>query len=127
MGGEVTNILQDGAAWLGGQLKDHAGVSITYTRGANSVSITATATLREYQIVDDEGFGIVMLSRDYIVHAADLILSGAEIAPRAGDQITETIRSVSETYEVMPLGQKKEYEPFDQDGTLLLIHTKKVA
>lgn len=127
MGGEVTNILQDGAAWLGGQLKDHAGLSVVYQRGASSVSITATATMHEYEVVDDDGFGIVMLSRDYIVHAADMILSGAEIAPRAGDRITETIQGVVCVFEVMALGQKHEYEPLDTDGLMWLIHTKKVA
>lgn len=123
----MTNILQDGAAWLGGQLRDHAGVSITYQRGTGTVALTATATLRQYEIVDHEGFSSTILVRDYIVHAADLVISGSAIAPRAGDQIHETIRSVAETYEVMPLGERKEYEPFDQDGTLLLIHTKRVG
>lgn len=123
----MTNILQDGASWLGGQLKDHAGVSVTYQRGTDSVTLTATPTLHEYEIVDQDGFASVILSRDYVVHAADLVLAGAEIAPRAGDQILETIRLVSQTYEVMPLGQKKEYEPLDRDGLLLLIHTKKVV
>lgn len=123
----MTNILQDGAAWLGGQLNDHAGLSVVYQRGASSVSITATATMHEYEVVDDDGFGIVMLSRDYIVHAADMILSGAEIAPRAGDRITETIQGVVCVFEVMALGQKHEYEPLDTDGLMWLIHTKKVA
>lgn len=123
----MTNILQDGAAWLGGQLKDHAGTSITYQRGALSATLTGTATLHEYEVVDQDGFSTTVLSRDYIVHAADLVLSGAEIAPRAGDQITETIGGVACSFEVMPLGMKKEYEPVDRDGLLLLIHTKKVA
>jgi hypothetical protein len=123
----VTNIIQDGAAWLGGQLKDHAGVDITYRRGSDTVAITATATLHEYQIVDQDGIATVVISRDYIVHAADLVLDGAEIAPRAGDQIVETIRSVATTFEVMPLGERRECELVDQDGLLLLIHTKKVA
>jgi hypothetical protein len=83
--------------------------------------------MHEYQVVDDEGFGIVMLSRDYIVHAADLVLNGLEFVPRSGDRIAETIQGVSCVFEVMPLGQKKEYEPFDTDGLMWLIHTKKVA
>ena len=123
----MTNMMQDGAAWLGGQLKTAAGVSVTYTRGTNSVTLTAVPTLHQYEIVDDEGFGISMLSRDYLIHAADLILAGAEIAPRAGDRIAETIDGVAQTFEVMPLGQKHEYEPADPDGLLLIVHTKKVA
>ena len=77
--------------------------------------------------MDAEGFGITDLSRDYIVHAADLVVNGSEITPRAGDRITETIRGTSQTFEVMALGQLKEYEPCDTDGVLLRIHTKQIA
>lgn len=112
---------------MAGQLQDHAGVSIAYQRGPNSVSITGTVSQHVYEVVDAEGFGITALSRDYIVQAADLVLSGAEIAPRAGDRITETIRDTSQTFEVMAIGQLKEYEPVDTDGTMLKIHTKKIA
>ena len=119
--------MQDAIAWLGGQLKNHCGLDVVYHRGISSVAITATATMHEYEIVDDEGFGIVMLSRDYIVHVADLIINSLEITPRAGDRITETIHGVACTFEVMSLGQKHEYEPFDSDGLMLLVHTKKVA
>lgn len=123
----MTNVLQDGAAWLGGQLKDHVGLSVVYQRGTSTVSITATASLHRYEVVDAEGFGITMLSRDYIVQAADLIINGSEVSPRPGDRIVETIRSVSQTYEVMAIGQMKEYEPLDTDGVLLKIHTKRIT
>jgi hypothetical protein len=83
--------------------------------------------MHEYEIVDTEGFGVTMLSRDYILHAADLILSGSEIVPRSGDQMVETIRGASQTYEVMALGNLKEYEPLDTDGVLLLVHTKRIG
>lgn len=120
----MSNILQDGIVWLGEQLPK---VSITYQRGASTASINATPTMHEYEVVDDEGFGIVMLSRDYIVHVADLVIGGSEIAPRAGDRIAETIQGVVCVFEVMALGRKHEYEPFDSDGLMLLVHTKKVA
>jgi len=122
----MTNVMQDGAAWLGAQLKQLVGVTITYTRGTSSVSLTATPTLHEYEIVDDEGFGIRMLSRDYLLHAADLVLAGAAIVPRSGDRITEVVGGVSQVFEVMPLGQSHEFEPADTDGLLLIVHTKKV-
>lgn len=120
-------MMQDGVAWAGGQLKTAGGVSVVYQRGAASVSVVAIPSMHEYEVVDDEGFGIVMLSRDYIVHAADMIISGSEIAPRAGDRITETIQGVVCVFEVMALGQKHEYEPLDTDGLMWLIHTKKVS
>lgn len=123
----MTNILQDGAAWLADRLIDHVGVSVAYQRGVSSVPITATASMHRYEVVDTEGFGITALSRDYLVRAADLVISGAEITPRSGDRIVETIRSVSQSFEVMAIGQLKEFEPVDTDGTMLKIHTKKIA
>ena len=83
--------------------------------------------MHQYEVVDAEGFGITMLSRDYIIQAADLILNGSEVTPRPGDRIVETIRSVSETFEVMAIGQMKEYEPLDTDGVMLKIHTKRIT
>lgn len=123
----MSNLLQDGAAWLADRLIDHAGVSIAYQRGASSVAITATASMHRYDVVDTEGFGITALSRDYLVRAADLVIGGDEVVPRSGDRVTETIRGVSQTFEVMAIGQLKEFEPVDTDGTLLKIHTKKIG
>jgi hypothetical protein len=123
----MTNLLQDGATWLGGRLKSHAGVTVIYARGAGSVSVTASVEEHRYEVVDTEGFGVTALSRDYIVHAADLVINSAEITPRAGDRVTETIRGASCTFEVMAIGDTKEYELLDTDGVLLRIHTKKVV
>lgn len=124
----MTNLLQDGVTWLGTRLKAVAGLSVTYARGSDSVAVTASAAFHEYQIVDEEGFSASVLVRDYLLHAADLIIDGSVITPRAGDTITETINGVSQTFEVMPLDERRrEYEPLDTDGVLLKLHTKRVA
>ena len=123
----MTNMLQDGVTCLGTWLKDHAGVTLTYTRGANSVAITGTVSLHEYQVADAEGIITVVNSRDYIVHAADLIISGAEITPRAGDRIAETIDSTVNTFEVMSIDGTRAFEPVDPDNVLLKIHTKRIS
>lgn len=124
----MTNMLQDGVVWLGGQLKNSAGLTVSYSRGAYSVSLTATATYHEYQILDEEGFATVVLSRDYLLHAADVVLNAVQVTPRSGDRITETISGVSVVFEVMPLSESvREYEQLDPDGALLKVHTKKVA
>lgn len=123
----MTNILQDAVTWIGGQLKDHCGLTVNYYRSSSSVEITATAVMHEYEIVDVDGTVTAMLVRDYIVHAADLVISEATITPRAGDRIIETINSVSCTFEVVPLGSQKEYEPLDPDSVLWKIHTKRIA
>ena len=124
----MSNLLHTGAAWLGEQLKEVAGVTVEYHRGASSIdALTATVSLHEYEVLDTDGIMVLIKSRDYIVHAADLVLSGSTITPRAGDRIVETIGGVEQTFEIMPLGAQNEYEPLDTDGLLLRIHTKKVG
>ena len=103
------------------------GDTVTYQRGVNSVAVTAEVQLNQYEVMDHEGFSTTVTSRDYLIAAADLVISGSEIVPRAGDRIVETIRGTSHTFEVMPLGEKREYEQADKDGLYLLIHTKRVA
>ena len=124
----MSNLLQDGATWLGEQLKEVAGVTIAYQRGAAASSdITATVSLHEYEVLDTDGIMILIKSRDYIVHAADLVIGSDTITPRSGDRIVETIGGTEQTFEIMPLGAQNEYEPLDTDGVLLKIHTKKVG
>lgn len=103
------------------------GDTVTYQRGANSVPVTAEVQVNRYEVTDLDGVVTVVTSRDYLVTAADLVLAGAEIVPRAGDRIVETIRGTEQTFEVVPLGQQKEYEQADPAGLSLLIHTKRVA
>jgi len=122
----MTNMLQDGVTFLGGQLKDHCGLSIMYYRGQASVSVTATASMHRYEILDTDGIVTVVTSRDYVVHAADLVIAGSTVTPRAGDTIKETIGSTVHTFEVMPLGAEAAYEPVDPDSVLLTVHTKKI-
>ena len=122
----MANFDDDWAA-VAGVFPEVFGDTVTYTRGANSVAVTAEVQLNQYEIMDYEGLSSTITSRDYLIAAADLVLSGSEIAPRAGDRITETIRGTAQTFEVMPLGDKKEYEQADKDGLYLLIHTKRVS
>lgn len=123
----MTNPMQDAIAWAAEKFIDFGGVTITYQRGINSVSLTATPSMHRYEMADSEGFGITALSRDYLVRAADLVIGGTEIVPRAGDRVTETISGVSTTFEVMALGELKESEPLDTNGLILKIHTKKIG
>lgn len=123
----MSNLMQDAVDWLGAQLKRAAGVTITYTRGTNSVSITATVSMHEYDVIDTDGVVTAVTSRDYVIHSADLILAAVEVLPRAGDRIAETIDGTAETFEVMPLAGTRAFDPVDPDSVLLKIHTKKVA
>jgi len=124
----MTNLLQDGVTWLGERLKESASVTIVYQRGPHvSDDLTVTKSLHEYEVIDTDGIMTTIKSTDYLIHAADLIVNDTVITPRSDDRVTEVVGGVSQTYEVMPLGPQKEYEPLDTDGVIMTVHTKRVA
>ena len=84
------DMLARGQAWLAAQQKTHASRPVVYRRGGASVTLDATIgkTIREY--TDGYGATIVDEARDYLVHAADLVLGGERTLPLAGDTIEET-------------------------------------
>lgn len=122
-------LIQNGLTWFGARLKIADGRTVTYARGTSTVNLTAVPTMHKYQVFTTEGFETQVTSCDYQITAADLVISGSVIVPRAGDQITESIGGVNQTFEVMNLGE--EGTPYDyeagHDGKLLTVHTKRVS
>lgn len=123
----MTNLLQIGASWLADQMKTHASIDVTYERGAEQVPVKATVGKTEFEI--DDGSGVIerFQSRDYLIHAADLVLGGVETLPVAGDLIRETQGAKTFVYEVMAPGDEPHYRYSDPFRTLLRIHSKHVA
>ena len=123
----MANLLQSGTSWLADQLKTHASLQVTYVRGGEQVVVSATIGRTEFEI--DDGSGIVqrLISRDYLIQAADLILAGNQTLPQPGDLIRETQGGSVMVYEVMTPGNEQHYRYSDPFGKLLRIHTKHVA
>lgn len=118
------NMLDDSAAWIVAQLENHAGRTVTYTRGGiASDSFTATLSIRTHHVMDEEGFATAVQSYDWTVRASLLVVSGATITPRPGDRITFG----DAVYEAMPLRDGQAWEAVDANGTLLTVHTKRVS
>jgi hypothetical protein len=123
----VANLLETGAAWLADQLKSHASVDVIYQRENEQISVKATIGKTEFEI--DDGSGVIqrVQSRDFLIHAADLILGGVAALPVAGDRIRETQGSQTFVYEVLAPGNEPHYRFSDPFRKLLRIHTKHVA
>lgn len=122
----MADMIQRGADWLRSRLHDHAGRSVTYTRGEDSVAITATVGFTRYETADEYGVVIERVQRDYIVAAADLVLDGVLVLPECGDTIEETSGGATKTYEVVTVGGEKHYRACDPSGTWLRIHTQEI-
>lgn len=104
-----------------------AGVAVTYQRDSDTVSITALVGDTRMELSADYGSTtITSRVRDYIVAAADLVLSSVTVEPQAGDQIRETRGSTTYVFEVMSAGVDEPFRPSDRHGNTWRIHTKLV-
>lgn len=124
----MSNLLATGATSLAGWIKNHASVSVVYARsGTGSVTISATQGQTSFEQTDAEGFGIRIDTRDYIVTAADLVISAATITPERGDTITETDGSLTRTHTVLGVGNEPCYRWCDPSRKMIRIHTKQIS
>lgn len=124
----MPDLLQTGQEWLADQLKTHASREVVYVRGGEQVVVRATIGRTLLKL--DDGHGGVRIEwtdRDFLILAADLVLSGAPATPRRGDQIRETVGAVTQIFEVMAPGQEPPWRWSDPFRTLLRIHTKHVG
>ena len=123
----MANLLEQGAAWLAGQLQTHASARIVYQRDNDAVILQATIGKTEFEIDDGSGVLQRVESRDYLVPTAALRLAGVQTLPIVGDRIRETQGSRTFVYEVLAPGKEPHYRYSDPFRTLLRIHTKLVA
>ena len=123
------NLMQRGMSMLATQMPAAAGGTIHYCRNTDSVSLSATFGRSEFSVEDTNGVRVEYSDRDFIVSAADLVLSDSAITPQRGDVID--VRSVTgevlHVYEVLAPGGMQPYRYCDPERTLLRIHTKRVG
>jgi hypothetical protein len=124
----MPDLLQTGSDWLADQLKTHASRQVVYRRGAFEVAVLATVGRTLLKL--DDGYGGVRMEwtdRDFLIHAADLVLGGVPTLPQRGDQIRETQGAKTFIYEVMAPGQEPAWRWSDVYRKVLRIHTKQVG
>jgi len=120
----MTNLLQSGAAWLGGQLQTHAGRTVSIRQGVKTVaSIVASVAKLEYMVESEEGFPLAVQFYDWTFVAADLVAAGIEL--REGAIVTETLSGVAREYFAAPVGKRPCVEDLDTSGILLTLHTNR--
>jgi hypothetical protein len=114
----MVTFMEDSAAWLGGYLKQAAGHTLNVMRqGAPlAVAIVGTLSLRDYEIVDEEGILTLFTATDWTFTAADM----GSWVPRSGDLLFDGTKQ----YEVLPIAHNPCYEPLDAAGVLQLVHSK---
>jgi hypothetical protein len=124
----MPDLLQTGLDWLADRLKEHASRPVIYRRGVQQVTVQATVGRTLLKL--DDGYGGVRMEwtdRDFLIHAADLVLGGNAVLPERGDLIRETQGAKTFIYEVMAPGKEPPWRWSDVFRKVLRIHTKQVG
>lgn len=121
-------MLHKGAEWLNRKLKQHAGETLVYSRGAHSVEITAPKGKTLLSITDGlGGTRIEWTDADFLIMASELILNGAQVEPERGDRITHTVDGASTVYEVRAPQGEPPWRWSDSFNVTMRVHAKKVG
>lgn len=103
------------------RIREVAGETVTYRRGAQSVSVTAVTGRSEYSTVDETGMPVANQSRDFLVPTDGFELGGSPVEPKVGDVIEE---QDGQTHFVTALGDGQPWQWSDAARTTMRIHTK---
>lgn len=104
------------------------GVSVTYTRGAESATITVwTGNTLFARALDEPGASVLWGERDYLIPVASLVIGGTATTPAKGDRITETIGGAAVTFELQTPTGEPAWRYSDADRSRYRIHCKKVS
>jgi len=117
-------LLQRGAAFLEDQRHRHMTRPVVYLRGGASVELDATVGRTVFDQQDQFGVLHRTESRDYLIRAADLVLAGDQVLPKAGDRVRELAGTGALLYEVMAPGAESPFRFSDPERITLRVHTK---
>lgn len=122
----TTDILNWSSNWHAQKRKAQASRTVTYRRGADTITISASIGKTEHQSKDRFNFIEIWQSRDYLILADDLKISGARITPTKGDVIEDTDDAGDPIkYKVVPDGEDV-FRYSDKYGQRLRIFTKRM-
>jgi hypothetical protein len=117
-------LLDDGMSMLRESLMASETKSITYTRGASSVTLDAVPGETRSMNAEYGGAVYETKSLTFIIKSADLILGGVEVLPAQGD----LIECNGVDYEVRSDGGNNPWSYVrDPDRTMIRIRTKAIS
>ena len=119
----MATLMQRGVAMLSRVAPAAAGGTIVYSRGAASVSLSATYGKSEFTSERDGVVVVESNDRDFIFQLDDLVLSGTATIPQRGDRITD---AEGRLFEVLALAGAQVYRTSDSEGTVVRVHTKRI-
>lgn len=102
-------------------------VTVTYRRAGISAQVPATPAVGRIDLMTAEQLGLRTRNRDWLIEQADLVLDGQETTPAVGDLIEHKAAGKLVTWRVSPLGDQPCFDPIDESGVLLRVHSQRVG
>ena len=97
----MSNMIQNGLAWLETQRVAHAAEAVVYSRGAAELTVHGTAGRTKGELTTHEGLTLEADLADWIIAAAELAgLVDPAGEPAEGDEIVQTVGETSVTWQV---------------------------
>ena len=118
---------QRASQWLQNKRHAHLTREVTYRRGAASVTLLATVAATPFDLVTDAGAAMTIVSRDYILRAADLVLGGSAVTPRPGDFVDEVLAGATVSHQVLASAGLPHWRWEDHERTTIRVHTQEVG
>jgi hypothetical protein len=125
----MANLLADGAATLAAALKASASESVSYYREGYPplTGLLAAAGSSLLRVRDSAGSTKVERTEcDFLITAADLVIGGRVVEPKAGDRVHVAAGTKTLIFQVMAPTGEPPFRYSDPARTILRIHTKHV-
>jgi len=122
----MTDLLEQAVDWLDAQRVAHLSRTVTYSRGEQSVELSATLGNTRYEVADEAGATVQAKATDFIVSADELVLAGVQVTPQVGDRVRVPAGGKVQVFEVLDLAGAGHYRSADPQGRMLRIHAKQV-
>lgn len=123
----MTDFMLWGMDWLNETLKANCPVEATYTRGGVSIAIVVRLGRTIFASNRQCGVRIEFGEIDFLIDAADLVISGAATKPAEGDRIAITLRGSAYTFEILPISGEPAWRWSDEYRTCFRVHCKEVG
>ena len=122
----MSDVLAEAMDFLDAELTAHASKSITYARGATSLTVNAQIGFSRLAVTGDEGdAAIVRTDRDFLISVGELYNGATRVIPAEGDEITEVVGTRSFKYRVeKPLPGENCWRYSDVHHKRYRIHTR---
>jgi hypothetical protein len=124
----MADLLQRGAVWLAGKLKNFAGQSITYRKSNQSTALTliASPVRRDIEVVSDTAASDRIELWDFLITANDLEWGGVVLRPERGDKLLWTDGGVEYVHEALPAPSGNVWDFADAHHVMIAVHTKRI-